>query len=99
MAKKPMTRKEIVAALAKEAGINLTQADAVLGSLVETCRQEVKSGNPFRLAGLGTFSLKHSAARNGVNPATGEPIAIPARNRMAFKSSPTVAELMNPGRK
>ena len=33
MAKKPMTRKEIVAALAKEAGINLTQADAVLDPL------------------------------------------------------------------
>jgi DNA-binding protein HU-beta len=51
------------------------------------------------VAGLGTFALKKSKARKGVNPATGEPIKIKAKKRMAFKPSSQVKALLNPVRK
>lgn len=95
MAKKPMTKAEIVAGMAGAAGITAKQAEAVLTSLIGLCRDEVKKGRPFRVAGLGTFSLKKSKARQGRNPATGEPIKIPASRRMAFSASSKVKGLLN----
>jgi DNA-binding protein HU-beta len=96
MAKGPMTKKDIVAALAQEAGISQPQAQAALESLLDACKQEVKAGRAFRLPGLGTFTLKQSKARQGVNPATGEKIKIKASKRMGFKAGSQVDALLNP---
>jgi|Deesub1362A_J573_1020465.scaffolds.fasta_scaffold01546_6 DNA-binding protein HU-beta len=99
MAKKPMTKMDMINKIAKDAGISKAAARAALESFVEMCVKEVKVGRPFRVAGLGTFSLKKTKARKGVNPATGEPIKIKAKKRMAFKPSAVVKELFNPTRK
>jgi DNA-binding protein HU-beta len=96
MANEPMTKSDIVAALATEAGINKAQAQAALESLIDACKQEVKAGRSFRLTGLGTFTLKQSKARQGVNPATGEKIQIKASKRMAFKAGSQVSAILNP---
>ncbi len=95
MAKKPMTKADMIDQIAKEADISKTAAKAALESFVDMCRKEVKVGRPFRVAGLGTFALKKSKARKGVNPATGEPIKIKAKKRMVFKSSSQVKDLLN----
>ena len=99
MAKKPMTKTEMIDLIAKQATIPKTAAKAALESLVEMIVKEVKVNRPFRMAGLGTFSLKKSKARKGVNPATGEPIKIKAKKRMAFKPSSQVKELLAPKKK
>jgi len=62
---------------------------------IKVCRSEVKAGRPFRLAGLGTFNLRKSKARQGRNPATGAPIKIAASKRMAFTASSVVKSMLN----
>lgn len=99
MAKKPMTKTDMIAQIAKDADIPKTTAKVALESLVTMIRKEVKIGRPFRLSGLGTFDRKKSKARKGVNPATGEPIKIKAKKRMAFKPSQQVKNLLNPPKK
>lgn len=99
MAKKPMTKADMIDRVAKEADIPKTAAKAALESFVNMAVKEVKVGRPFRVAGLGTFALKKSKARKGVNPATGEPIKIKAKKRMAFKPSSQVKALLNPVKK
>ncbi len=98
MAKKPMTKTDMIDRIAKDAGISKVAAKAALESFVKTCVHEVKLNRPFRVAGLGTFVLKKSKARKGVNPATGEAIKIKAKKRMAFKPSAQVKALLNPGK-
>jgi len=98
MAKKPMTKSEMIDQIAKDAEISKLAAKAALESLVNTLAQEVKQNRPFRVAGLGTFSLKKTKARKGVNPATGESIKIKAKKRMAFKPGAQVKELLNPSK-
>ena len=39
--------------------------------------------------GFGTFTVKHREARKGRNPATGQPVDIPASKTVGFKPSPT----------
>ena len=96
MPKKQMTKSDIVAAMAKDAGITQSKAEDVLSCLIKTCCNEIQSGRPFKIAGLGTFTLRSSAARKGINPSTGESIEIPASKRMGFKASSAVANLLNP---
>lgn len=93
---KLMTKAEIVSGMAKAAGITAKQAQVVLESLIAACRNEVKSGRPFRVAGLGTFNLRKSKARQGRNPATGAPIKIAASKRMAFTASSAIKSMLNP---
>lgn len=98
MAKKPMTKSEMIDQIAKDADISKVAAKAALESFVGNLVQEVKMNRPFRVAGLGTFALKKSKARKGVNPSTGEAIKIAAKKRMAFKAGAQVKELLNPSK-
>jgi DNA-binding protein HU-beta len=96
MAKKPMTKSDMIAKISKDADISKAAAKAAMESFVEMVVKEVKVGRPFRVTGLGTFALKKSKARKGVNPSTGEPIKIKAKKRMAFKAGAQVKNLLNP---
>lgn len=99
MAKKPATKADMIDRVAKDADISKVAAKVALEAFVDFCRKEVKVGRPFRVAGLGTFQLKKSKARKGVNPATGEPIKIKASKRMVFKMSSAVKEQLNQKKK
>ncbi|WP_052514851.1 HU family DNA-binding protein [Dethiosulfatarculus sandiegensis] len=95
MADKPMTKAEMIDRIANDASISKAAAKAALEAFIEMCREEVKADRPFRVAGLGTFVMRESKARKGVNPATGEPIDIKAQKRMAFKMSSVVKDMLN----
>ena len=96
MAKKPMTKADMIDKVSKDTSISKAQAKIALESFVDMCRKEVKVGRPFRVSGLGTFALRKVKARKGVNPATGDPIKIKASKRMAFRPSSQVKDLLNP---
>jgi DNA-binding protein HU-beta len=96
--KKALTKIEIVDQIAKEAGIIKSAARAALESFVSLCAKEIKAGRPLRVSGLGTFSLKKTKARKGMNPKTGEPLKISAKKRMAFKPSSQIKGLLNPAK-
>ncbi len=94
--KKALTKVEMIDQIAKEANIAKTAARAALDSFVNMCTKEIKAGRSMRVAGLGTFSLKKTKARKGMNPKTGEAIKIAAKKRMAFKPSSQVKDMLNP---
>ncbi|MDR1397885.1 MAG: HU family DNA-binding protein [Desulfarculales bacterium] len=96
--KKALTKVEIVDQIAKDASIPKTTARVALDSFVSLCAKEIKAGRPLRVSGLGTFSLKKTKARKGMNPKTGEPIKISAKKRMAFKPSSQIRGLLNPSK-
>ncbi len=87
MAKKPMTKADMIDKIAKDTEISKAQAKIALESFVDMAQKEVKVGRPFRVSGLGTFVLRKVKAHKGVNPATGERIQIAASKRMAFRTS------------
>ena len=98
MAKKQvMNKSDMINKIAKDAGITKKAAKSAIESFIDMTRKEVKAGRPFRVAGLGTFALKKSKARKGVNPATGEPIKIKAKKRMVFRAGAEVKKLLSNG--
>jgi DNA-binding protein HU-beta len=79
---KPMTKSQIVAALADKAGIQKKVSAQYLEALAALACKEAKNG--FTIPGIGKLVIRNYKARMGRNPQTGAPIKIPARRRLKF---------------
>jgi DNA-binding protein HU-beta len=90
-----MKKDELLKVLAEEAGVKKVEAEKVLDAFVETLLGEVKKGEKFAVAGLGTFSVVERAARDGVNPKTGAKIKIAASKSVKFKAAKKLKEAVN----
>lgn len=80
-----MTKEELIAKAAQDAGISKTEAGKALKSIFDGIEDALKKGDKVSLVGFGTFSVTKRAARKGRNPATGKEINIPAANIPKFK--------------
>jgi DNA-binding protein HU-beta len=61
-------------------------ATAVLGAIAK----EMKKAGKFTLPGFGTFHVRKTKARKGLNPRTGAPIKVKAGKTVRFKASPVL---------
>jgi len=68
--------------------------DFLKGAVVVIDEGLVRDGR-VSIAGLGIFELKWYKARPGTNPQTGEPIVIPAHNRVHFKPALNLRQFIN----
>ena len=80
---KPLTKSQIIAAVAQAHGLGKKQAGEVLDTLAQLAYKEAR--NSFTLPGLGKLVLVNRKARMGRNPATGASIKIPARRVVKFR--------------
>lgn len=80
-----MNRKDLVDAVAREAGLSTPQAEAAVTAVLSSVSAAVADGDRVSLAGFGTFERRHRAARSGRNPQTGETLQIAASVAPAFK--------------
>jgi DNA-binding protein HU-beta len=78
-----MSKSQIAAAIAEEISISKKQAVQILDSIAALAYKQAR--NTFTLPGLGKLVLVNRAARVGRNPATGEPINIPAKRVVKFR--------------
>ncbi|EYD74954.1 DNA-binding protein HU [Rubellimicrobium mesophilum DSM 19309] len=74
----PMTKAQLVAALAERTGGDKKQAGAALEALTGIITETVSQGGAVTLPGIGKFFCRERPARVARNPATGEPIQKPA---------------------
>lgn len=93
-----MTKKEMAAKLAKQAGLTVAKANEVVNAIFEASAgkgiiaTELDNGGKVTVPGFGTFGTRRRAARVGTNPATGAKIDIPARNYVYFRAGKTLRE-------
>ena len=80
---KPMAKSQIRDHLAQKAGITKKVATQILDELADLAYKEAK--NSFTLPGIGKLVVVNREARMGRNPATGEPIKIPAKRVIKFR--------------
>jgi len=74
MATKPMTKTQLVAALAEEMGADKKSASAALDAIVGLITKEVSGGGAVTLPGVGKIYCRERPERMVRNPATGEQI-------------------------
>ena len=83
--KKRMTQSEVVNHFAEKFGLKRAQAKEFFDELASLAGNEVKNNGEFVLPGFGKLVLSERKAREGRNPATGEPIQIPAKTTLKFR--------------
>lgn len=81
-----MRKTDIIEHIALATDLPKDAVEDVIDSLVADIKKTLKKGEVFRLAGVGRFYAKHRKARIGRNPATGEPVSIPARTAVLFRA-------------
>lgn len=89
------TKAGIVDHISNEAGLNKTEAAAVLESILEAIKQTLESGEDVLISGFGKFCVKEKGKRRGRNPATGDDLMFDARRVVVFKCSPLMKVKMN----
>jgi DNA-binding protein HU-beta len=81
-----MTKADLIANMANEAGISKVAAGKALDAFINSVSGALSKGDKVTLVGFGTFSVAERAARKGRNPQTGATINIPATNVPKFKA-------------
>ncbi len=83
-----MTKAELVAHMAEEAGVTKKAAALALNAIVTAIHESLKKKDgKIRIADLGTFRVIKKKARMGVNPQTRQKIKIPAAKVPRFTAS------------
>ena len=83
-----MNKAELVVEVQKSLGKDTSKAAAerALDAVLEGIKKGIKKDKTVQLVGFGTFSVSKRAARQGINPQTGEKIKIKASKAVKFKA-------------
>jgi DNA-binding protein HU-beta len=81
-----MKKQDFIRAAAAQAGLSQDATSKVLTAMIDVITSELKDGSEVNITGFGAFKVSNRAARNGVNPRTGESITIPAMNSPVFRA-------------
>ncbi|CAN5704474.1 HU family DNA-binding protein [soil metagenome] len=82
---KRMTQTKIIDHLADKTGVKKSDAKEFFNALSALATSEVKKNGEFTLPGFGKLVKVKRKAREGRNPATGQPIKIPAKTTVKFR--------------
>ena len=77
--KKAMTKTQIVAHFAEKFNLSKKDAAAIVAEVADLAVAQTKKVGQFTIPGIGKLVKQKRKARMGRNPATGEPIKIPAK--------------------
>ncbi|ELQ8316841.1 HU family DNA-binding protein [Pseudomonas aeruginosa] len=90
-----MNRQELVKAIAEKSGQTQAAASDMLNAFISTVQDSVAAGDKIALVGFGTFESVKRAERQGRNPASGEPITIPASTLPKFSPGKAFKDQVN----
>ncbi len=99
MARKPMTKSQIVTHFAGKFEIAKRKAAEILDEIAALALSEVKKAGSFTLPGIGKLALVKRKARVGRNPQTGKAIKIPARTALKMRVAKAAKVAVVGGRK
>ena len=90
-----MNKADLVAAIAERTEVSKKDAEKALKAFVDVVTEELKKGEKIQLVGFGTFEVSERAAREGRNPANGEPMQIAASKAPKFKAGKALKDMLN----
>ena len=87
-----MKKQDLIKAIATEANLSIDASGKALNAFIDVVAASLKKGEEVNITGFGAFRISERAARNGVNPKTGEKIKIAATKSPAFRSGKGLKE-------
>ncbi len=91
-ADKTLTRADISQAVQKRIGLSGNEISCIVNDFFHRIAHRIGSGEDVKLAGFGTFLVRHRARRTARNPKTGQPAIVPERNAVLFRPGARLKE-------
>jgi DNA-binding protein HU-beta len=82
----PLTKQEFINQVAQKSGLSARDAGKAVDAFLESITETLKGGDSVNFTGFGKFSAAARAARQGVNPRTGERVEIAATTVPKFSA-------------
>ena len=91
-----MNKADLIEVIAGQTGSTKVDAAKALDVIVDAVSGELAKRGSVSLVGFGTFSVRHRAARDGINPQNpSQKIHIPAANVPVFKAGKALKAAVN----
>ena len=90
-----MNKTEMIAKVAKEAGLTKDQASKAVNAVFDSMTDALANSDKIQLFGFGTFEVKELKARVGINPRTKEKMEIEASKRTVFSAGKKLKDAVN----
>ena len=81
-----MTKQEFIQRVAQKSGLSNRDASKAVDAFLESVTDALKARDSVNFTGFGKFSAAERAARQGVNPRTGERVQIAATTVPKFSA-------------
>lgn len=85
-----MSKAFIAQVIQESASLTGAAANRAAGQLMDAIVKELRRSGKFTLPSFGTFVVRKTKARTGMNPRTGESIKVKAGKTVRFKASPSL---------
>lgn len=90
-----MNKNELAQQVASQGGVDSGDAKKAVEAVFDVIAGELQNGGEVSISGFGKFSVSDRAARQGVNPATGEKIQIAASKAAKFSAASGLKTRLN----
>ena len=90
-----MTKQEFVDAVADKAGLTKRDAGDAVDAVLDVITASLAKGDTITFTGFGKFTTSKRAARQGVNPRTGEKVQIAAATVPKFSAGSQLKKAVN----
>ena len=94
-----MNKTQLIEAVASDSGLSKADSARAIESLIDTVAKTLKKGDEVSITGFGKFSVVKRAARQGVNPRTGERVKIKASKAPKFSAGAGLKAAVSPKKK
>ncbi len=90
-----MSKTSLIAQIANQLNVSKNMAKQLVDAFLDSVTSSLAKGKEVKIQGFGTFKVSNRAARNGVNPRTGESLKIPAMKVASFKAGKDLKTKVN----
>jgi DNA-binding protein HU-beta len=87
-----MSKKFLTDVIAQSADMPAAAANRVAADVIAAIKAEIVETGRFTIPDFGAFVVRETAKRTGLNPRTGEKVAVKAGATVRFKASPALKE-------
>ena len=91
-----MTKQDFIQKVSAKSGLSARDAGKAVDAFMETVTETLKSGDSVNFTGFGKFAPSPRAARQGVNPRTGERVQIAATIVPKFSAGSQLKAALKP---
>ena len=87
-----INRSDLAVAIADKLNLPLKRSEAAVYGVFEALTAALVRGERIEIRGFGSWMTKQYGAKNGRNPKTGKPIAVPAKRLPSFRAGKQLSD-------